>query len=336
MDTQHFILLCLFITITFVGCEFKQETTEVSSNKVAPNSTTQDTLQRAYEAISLLGDTLYSDALPPAKQPLSDNVWNTNKQSYADSPGLQNTLSWGKSLAERSQFQEAIRVFTKGLSQFPNDPALYRYRGQQYITVRQFDKAVQDLEKSIQLLEIHPISVELKDIPLTSRTHRFSPLEFETYYYLGLAYYLQGQYGAAAQAYEQSLPYADDDDRVAATDWLYMTYRRLGEDEVAEKTLAAIDEEMQVQYPEGYFERLMMYKGLVDPDSLLGQDASTSAADREMMIATYGYGVSNFYQTEGDSMLSQQIKKKIVNGKYWAAFGYIAAEADLARERRQK
>ena len=309
----------------------------LAATEIVPNSTTQDTLQRAYEAISLLGDTLYSDALPPAEQPLSDTIWNTNKQSYTDSPNLQNTLSWGKALAERSQFQEAIRVFTKGLSQFPDDPALYRYRGQQYITVRQFDQAVQDLEKSIQLLKIHPISAELKDIPRTPHTHRLSSLEFEIYYYLGLAYYLQGQYGAAAQAYEQSLPYAEsDDDRVAAADWLYMTYRRLGEDEVAEKTLTAIDEEMQVQYSEGYFERLMMYKGLVDPDSLLGMDASTSATDHEMMIATHGYGVSNFYQTEGDSVLSQQIKEKIVNGKYWAALGYIAAEADLARERKQK
>ena len=335
MDTQRFILFYL-IVITFIRCESKQETNEANSNQVASNNITQqDTLQRAYEAISLLGDTLYSDALPLAEQPLSDTVWNINKQSYADSPDLPNTLSWGQSLAERTQFREAIRIFTKGLNQFPDDPALYRYRGQQYITVRQFDKAVQDLEKSAQLLKNRPVSAELEEISPSMPAKSPASLRFEVYYYLGLAYYLQGQYGAAAQSYEQSLPYAQtDDDRVAAADWLYMTYRRLGEDEVAEKTLTAIDEELQVQHPEGYFERLMMYKGLVDPDSLLDMDASTSAADREMMIATYGYGVSNFYQTEGDSVLSQQIKEKIVNGKYWAAFGYIAAEADLARERK--
>ena len=332
MDIKR-LLFCLFTIGIVFGCESKQETTEVSD--LAPTQATSDTLQRAFQAISLLGDTLYSDVLPVAEEPLSDEVWTMHKQSYTDSPDLQNTISWGQSLAERARFQEAIRVFTKGLSQFPDDPALYHYRGQQYITVRQFDKAVQDLKKSTALLKEHPISAELKDIPLTPRTHRSSSLDFEAYYHLGLAYYLQGQYGAAAQSYEQSLPYAQtDDDRVAAVDWLYMAYRRLGEDEVAEKTLAAIDEEMQIQYPEGYFEQLMMYKGLVDPDSLLGQNASTSTADRELMIATYGYGVSHFYQTEGDSVLSQQIKEKIVNGKYWAAFGYIAAEADLARERK--
>lgn len=333
MNTQHFISFCLALII-FVGCESK--TNEASSNEVISSNITrdQDTLQRAYEAISLLGDTLYSETLPPAQQSSSDSIWNNNRQSYADSPDLQNTLSWGKSLAERAQFQKAIRIFTRGLSQFPDDPALYRYRGQQYIIVRQFDKAVQDLERSIKLLKTHPTSTELKDIPLTPHAHRSSSLEFEIYYHLGLAYYLQGQYGVAARSYEQSLPYAQsDDDRAAAANWLYMTYRRLGEDEVAEKTLTAIDEEMQVQYPEGYFERLMMYKGLVAPDSLLGMNASTSVADREMMIATHGYGISNFYQTEGDSVLSQQIKEKIVNGKYWAAFGYIAAEADLARRK---
>lgn len=329
MKVNRFVSFCTLVLAAAVGCDSPPETSETAPPVAQPSART---LPRPYEAISLLGDTLYASDLPTA-QPASDSAQSTAARAYEQAPTLQNTIDYGKALAQRAQYQDAIRLFTAGLQEFPNAPELYRYRGEQLIVTRQFDRAVQDLVKGAELLQNRPVSVA-SEVPASPR--ELSPaLRFEVYYHLGLGYYLQGQYGEAAQAYEQSLSAAlSDDDRVAAADWLYMTYRRLGEDEVAEKTLAAIDEEMNLQHQEGYFERLLMYKGLVDPDSLLRLDTPSDERDREAMLATYGYGVSNFYQTEGDSLLSQQIKEKVVSGKYWAALGYIAAEADLARERK--
>ncbi len=292
-------------------------------------------VMRTYEAISLLGDTLYAPALPEAVQAQYDSALQAAQRSYQqDSTQLANIVWLGRRLGYLGRYQDAIRVFTEGVKRFPESSELYRHRGHRYITLRQFDRAVRDLERSAALLKDQPLKIEPNGIPIPlPKNDRPSSLQFNVYYHLGLAHYLNGNYGAAAQAYERTLTYAQsDDDMVAVADWLYMTYRRLGEDEVAERTLAEIREEMDVRENEGYFERLLMYSGYVDPDSLL----RASRRDGSLSAATTGYGVGNYLQSEGDTARGQQILEDVIDGQYWAAFGYIAAEADLARQRNRK
>ena len=69
-----------------------------------------------------------------------------------------------------------------------------------------------------------------------------------------------------------------------------------------------------------------MYKGLLKPEELL----DTANAD-DLTIATQGYGVGNWYFVKGDKARAKEIFERVVAGPQWAAFGYIAAEADLAR-----
>lgn len=300
-----------------------------------------DSIKRSYEAISLLGDTLYAAELPSAQQAQYDSALREAERNYRNDPDqVENIIWWGRRLGYLSRYQEAIQVYTDGLKKFPNSADLYRHRGHRYITTRQFDKAIRDFEKSVKLLKNQPIRMEPDGIPIPlPPDNQPTSLQFNVYYHLGLAYYLTGQYGKAAQAYETCLTYCDsDDETVAAADWLYMTYRRLGEDEVAERTLAYIQEDMQIQENQGYFERLLMYKGYVDPETLLKSGGSkagdSSTGNRGLNLATAGYGVGNYYLSEGDSLLGKKIFQDIIDGRQWAAFGYIAAEADLARQRR--
>ena len=296
-----------------------------------------DSIKRSYEAVSLLGDTLYARELPSAIKKQYETALREAEQRYEQNPDqLDNIVWWGRRLGYLSRYQEAIQVFTDGLQRFPESAELYRHRGHRYITTRQFDKAIRDFEQSAQLLKDQPVRVEPDGVPIPlPPDNQPTSLQFNVYYHLGLAYYLTGQYGPAAEAYETCLTYCDtDDETVAAADWLYMTYRRLGEDEVAERTLAAIQEDMQVQENEGYLERLLMYKGYVTPESLLvATDEADTATDRDLSRATAGYGVGNYYLSEGDSLLGEEIFQDIIDGRHWAAFGYIAAEADLARQR---
>ena len=46
---------------------------------------------------------------------------------------------------------------------------------------------------------------------------------------------------------------------------------------------------------------------------------------------TQGYGVANWYIANGDSTKGNEILDRVLNSGYWAAFGFIAAEADVAR-----
>ncbi|MEM9671338.1 MAG: tetratricopeptide repeat protein [Bacteroidota bacterium] len=322
------VFVCLFL-FAFIGCTSE---TSTETAVVTTDSTTTET--KSYEAVSLLGDTLYAMDLSPERQAQYDSALQAAQQEYEQLPDSVDNIVWvGRRLGYLSRYQDAIDTFTEGIKKFPDSPELYRHRGHRYITTRQFDKAIADLQKSVELLENQPIIIEPDGIPIPVPPEQEpTSLQFNVFYHLGLAHYLKGDYGKAAEAYQQCLEYCDDSDEVVATvDWLYMTYRRLGEDEVAERLLADVEQEMNIVANEGYFERLLMYKGMLEPDSLLQIPETASPDDRALQLATKGYGVANYYLNQGDSTGGVEMMEDIVDGRYWAAFGYIAAEADLAR-----
>ena len=84
--------------------------------------------------------------------------------------------------------------------------------------------------------------------------------------------------------------------------------------------LADIREEMDILENGSYHKRLLMYKSLVEPEELLNPDAS------ELDLATRGYGVANWYFVNGEVDKAKEILNEVLEGKYWSAFGYIAAE----------
>lgn len=294
--------------------------------------------KRSYEAISLLGDTLYAMDIPADIKKQYDSALQVAQNNYQQNPHKLNNIIWlGRRLAYLSRYREAIRIYTEGIQLYPDSPELYRHRGHCYIITRMFDKAVIDLEKSAILSEDMPVTLESDGLSmLLSKKQRHSTLQFNIWYHLGLAYYLTGAYGKAAQAYEESLSFAEYDDEIAASaDWLYMTYRRLGEDEVAEKTLDMIREDI-FMHQEGYFERLLMYKGLLEPDSLLKQDINPLPAEQNLYIVTNSYGTGNYYMANGEKNKGEKLFRKTLNSKYWAALDYIAAETDLATISQEK
>ena len=50
-----------------------------------------------------------------------------------------------------------------------------------------------------------------------------------------------------------------------------------------------------------------------------------------MEAATVGYGIGNWHLYNGRPAQARQVFQNIVAGKEWAAFGFISAEAELAR-----
>ena len=51
----------------------------------------------------------------------------------------------------------------------------------------------------------------------------------------------------------------------------------------------------------------------------------------DLEIATVGYGLGNWHFYNGDRARAEEYFRRIVAGKYWPAFGFIASEAELAR-----
>jgi len=192
------------------------------------------------------------------------------------------------------------------------------------------DAAVADFERAATLVEGHAVEIEpdgapnALDIPLSN-------IHFNIWYHLGLAYYLQGDFEAARDAYVECLKYSDNNDLLVATsDWLYMSYRRLGDASAAAAVLEAITPDMEIIENESYRRRLLMYQGRLAPEELLDIGAE-AGPDIAVDIATQGYGVGNWYLVNGDPEAAREVFERILEGASWAAFGYIAAEAELAR-----
>jgi hypothetical protein len=84
---------------------------------------------------------------------------------------------------------------------------------------------------------------------------------------------------------------------------------------------------MRILENDAYHQRLLMYKGELAPDALLATDS-----EDPVQIATYGYGVANWYLYNGETEKAHALFRRILEGPNWAAFGAIAAEAELAAD----
>ena len=118
---------------------------------------------------------------------------------------------------------------------------------------------------------------------------------------------------------------------------MWMTLMRLNRKADAAKVLERITPKMDILENGAYHRRLLMYKGLEKPEALLGTAGATGTGDRQpadaTTVATQGFGVGNYYLVTGDATRARGVFEQIVKGSSWNAFGFIAAEADLARMR---
>ena len=119
------------------------------------------------QAVSLTGKTL---SMPEAtNETVLDNLSNA-RVKYMDYPMIADNAVWyGRRLAYAGKYREAIKVFSEGMIDSPNDAQFYRHRGHRYITIREFDRAIADLEKAVQLIKGKANIVEQARIFLGAR-----------------------------------------------------------------------------------------------------------------------------------------------------------------------
>lgn len=282
------------------------------------------------EATSLLGKPLYAPTPSGAALAKLEADYASAKAAYDKNPNDEEAAIWlGRRIAYLGRYREAIDVFSQGIAKHPKSAKLYRHRGHRYVTLRELDKAIADFERAAALVKGQPDEIEPDGAPNKANKPR-STLQSNIWYHLGLSHYLKGDFAKALPAYLECMKVStvNDDMFVATSDWLYMTYRRLGKTAEAAKVLEAIKPQMDILENTAYHQRLLMYKGEVKPESLL--QTSGGEADA-VQIATQGYGVGNWYLVNGDAAKAKAIFEKVLTGSSWGAFGFIASEAELAR-----
>ncbi|MHC4942076.1 MAG: tetratricopeptide repeat protein [Planctomycetota bacterium] len=278
------------------------------------------------QAISLLGKPLRTSALPKGDRKKLEQQLADAEEVLKNNPGDEDALIWvGRRTAYLGRKKEAIEIYSKGIEKFPQSARLYRHRGHQYIGLRRFQEAIDDLEQASRLITGKEDEIEPDGMP-NERNIPTSTLHSNIWYHLGLARYLCGDFSAALDAYEECMKVSRNPDMLAATsNWLYMTLMRLGRDEAAARVLEPIHADMDIIENNSYHELLLLYKGERDPDALL--EPGAEAIDN----VTMGYGIGNWHFYSGREEQARAIFEGIVESSQWNAFGTIAAEAELSR-----
>jgi tetratricopeptide (TPR) repeat protein len=283
-----------------------------------------------FEATSLLGEKLVRPTPTGEARTKMEELLSAATRAYNSAPTNADSIIWlGRRTAYLGRFNEAIDIYTRGIALHPKDARLLRHRGHRYLTTRQLDKAIADFQKAYELTRNKPDEIEPDGLP-NARNIPTSSLKSNIRYHLGLAHYLKGNFAKAAKLYAEDVAAARNvDTHVASAHWLYMSLRRLGKVREAEAVLIPISAKMDVIENTAYHRLLLLYKGELKPSDIL-PDQETPTLEN----VTTAYGVANWHLYNGRKDEAAKLFQQITAVKsQWTSFGYLAAEAELARQR---
>lgn len=280
------------------------------------------------EAISLFGDSLVPPAPAPAARSTLERNLASAQSAYSRAPDNADSIIWlGRRTAYLGRYNDAIRIYSEGIEKHPDDARMYRHRAHRYITVRRLDDAITDFERAVTLIRGQPDVVEPDGQP-NARNTPTSTLQSNIWYHLGLSYYLKGDFENALRAYREDLKVAKNPDMlVAVSHWLYMTLRRLNRADEAAGVLTAISRDMDIIENQSYHRLLLLYKRELTADELLKREGAS-----DLDLVSMGYGVANWHLYNGRRADAEAVLRRVLGVRnQWAAFGFIAAEAEWKR-----
>lgn len=231
---------------------------------------------------------------------LSDEVKEAQAKLAEDPDNPDLWLEKGLALRKLVLVREAIEAFSEGLTRNPFHALLYRYRGHSLINIRCYHEGAADLELSA----------------------RIDPSNWDTWYHLGLAYYLLADYARAKKAYARcyALNY-NNQCLTAATDWYWLTLMHLGEEGQAKELASKVADGLEDVH-ENYYKRIKVYNGIMDPEEVVEDAKSLS----DHLFATQCYGISYYYELKGNKDKALELLKEITRrDEMWTGFAESAA-----------
>ena len=287
------------------------------------------TAPEGVEAISLLGDTLRRPTFPDETRARLEANLAAADSALAAAPDDPDALIWvGRRQAYLGRYREAIATFTQGVERFPEDARFLRHRGHRFLTVRQIDAAIADFTRASELERGRPDAIEPDGAPNAAGIP-LSTTQFNIWYHLGLGHFIKGDWNAALLAYDECMAVSTNPDlKVATAYWRYMTLRRLGRDDEATASIAFAGDTTTLLENDGYLALLRLFRGDVDVATVL---PPTPAGTMDVANSTAAFGVGMWHRLNGREAEATDLFRRIVAGGQWAAFGSLAAEAELAR-----
>ncbi len=227
------------------------------------------------------------------------------------------------------RYSESIRVYSDGIEKHPKDYRVHRYRGQRFVSARKFPEAIADLKTATKL----------------------APNSFDAAYYLGLAYYFQGDHQAAAAELSRceaqtNKPVANPVDLKGARDcstfstdpnaltalqyWHYLALRRAGDMAAAKSYVQTqVREELAVTASKPFYDALLFFKGKKELGDLL---AGANEGGRDFL--TRSTAAATYLFTEGERAQACQIWARNAMDQNWDHLGVINSESEYWRNSR--
>lgn len=199
----------------------------------------------------------------------------------------------GMELLKENRVDEAVELFSKGLVYNPFDAVMRFWRGRKYIGREDYGIAASDLKLAAAI----------------------NPEDWECWYYLGVACYLNGMYEEAKQAHansrERMLKYGVK--AIPATcDWYWMICMKLGQPEEAQKVLENVYPGMETEDGD-YLARTLLYKGYYKPENFV-EDRMREIANPErprIYELMLSYGLANYLHYLGRDEEAIPLLKKL-------------------------
>ena len=232
-------------------------------------------------------------------------IAQAERELAADPRNVERIIALGLAQSGARQFREAIATFTRGLALAPDNPTLLRWRGHRYLSVREMDRAREDLTRGLRL----------------------DSANYGILYHLGIVRFAEGDFEGAARAFASAQPRAPNPGELAgSTDWLWMALSRAGKNAEARAMLDRRPDSLPVS--NAYTQRLRLYRGEIGPDAVI-----TPADTSDVAVATLSYGVGNWLLVRGDTARARTWFERSVGSGGWPGFGFILSEVELRRLR---
>ena len=235
-------------------------------------------------------------------------------------PEREDSHIWvGRRLGYLARNGEAIAVFTNALQRFPESYKLHRFRGRHLARNREFDRAIADYRRALELMEGVEDSYEPDGI-INARHQYLGSYRSNLHYYLGQTSWAVGDYeatllGMTRAAAEPLVQH--DDERVATGFWKYLALRKLGRHEEAQVIVDTIPDDLTLIENHDYYDGVRFFKGTLSEDELLA-DAGLNAT----------FGVAMVHLIEGRTGRAEAMLTELVTR---SSQGYWPAETELLR-----
>ena len=312
------ILILLFVSLTIGLTAVAQPPQLLPLDKVNPELPRESLAGAEHPQVASLG----GNALFALKD-TEGLVSAAQAEVLRDPKNPELLLKLGRTQDAIWRFRDATETYSSGIEKFPKDFRFYRMRGQRYISTRQFSKAIEDLQK----------------------VAKYAPGSFEAAYYLGLAYYFNGDHEKAASELgrceaqmKTPLPATgtqfegrtcesmrEDKNRLIPVQyWRYLALRRAGLMSEAKKYLhVEVSALLDITGTKAFYDALLFFKGIKEINEVL---AGANEGSRDYL--TRATAVATFLFTEGERAKACGIWRRDVMDPNWDHLGLINAESE--------